>query len=85
MPDQRGDQARFARLAETLVEASPDALIAISPAGEILFWNNAAEIIFGYASAEAVGRSIFDLITPADQVDEMRKYIAETIETGACA
>ena len=37
--DTGAGPARFARLAETLVEASPDALIAMSPAGEILFWN----------------------------------------------
>jgi PAS domain S-box-containing protein len=82
MPDKGATQAR---LAQTLVDASPDALIAISTAGEILFWNNAAVTIFGYSSAEAVGRSIFDLIVPADRADETRQHIAATVESGASA
>ena len=85
MPDSGARQARFARLAETLVEASPDALIAMSPAGEILFWNHAAATIFGYTESEAVGHSLFDLIVPADRVEETRKALAATLETGASA
>jgi PAS domain-containing protein len=67
---------RFARLSQVLVDASPDALIAMSPAGDILFWNNGAERIFGYTPEEAVGRTIFDLIVPAERVDETRNAIA---------
>ena len=83
--DTGAGPARFARFAETLVEASPDALIAMSPAGEILFWNHAAETIFGYTEREAVGHSIFDLIVPADRVEETRNAVAAAIEAGTSA
>jgi PAS domain-containing protein len=81
LPDKSADSARFLHLAQTLVTASPDALIAISPTGEVLFSNKAAESIFGYAESEAVGRSIFDLVVPIDRVEERRKAITATIET----
>jgi PAS domain S-box-containing protein len=83
MPEKRVGQRRLARLAEVLVDASPDALLAISPAAEVLFWNEGAELTFGYTRGEAVGRSLCDLIAPPGEVDEVRRVIAGEIEQGA--
>ncbi len=83
MARQRPRSSRFAHLAQVLVEVSPDALIALSPEGEVLSWNNGAQTMFGYTSAEAVGRSLYDLIVPPDQLGETRKAMAATLETGA--
>jgi len=33
----------------------------------IAFWKPGAEDVFGYTRDEAVGRSIFDLLAPADR------------------
>jgi PAS domain S-box-containing protein len=85
VPDAGGPHDRDDRLARTLADVSPDALLAISAAGEILFWNHGAETIFGYTRADAVGRSLFDLIVPADRAHERRRFIAATLETGAAA
>lgn len=41
----------------------PDAIIAADRSGEITFWNSGAERIFGFTSAEAVGKSL-DMIIP---------------------
>ncbi|MEF7613368.1 PAS domain S-box protein [Aquincola sp. MAHUQ-54] len=49
---------------------SPDALIVLSPEGQVLLWNRMAEATFGYAEAEAVGRLLVELIVPADRIDE---------------
>src|SRR6266567_238106 len=38
---------------EALVQESPDALIALSPTGEILFWNHGAVTLFGFWRDEA--------------------------------
>ena len=64
---------RVNRLAQTLVDASPDALIAMSAEGDVSFWSAGAERIFGCTGDEAVGRSIFELIVPADRIDETRR------------
>lgn len=48
---------------DALLLAAGDAIIAAAADGAILLWNAAAERIFGYAEAEALGRSL-DLIVP---------------------
>ncbi|HSQ01150.1 MAG TPA: RNA polymerase sigma factor [Candidatus Dormibacteraeota bacterium] len=47
----------------TLVEDSPDAIVVADRRGVIRLWNAAAQQLFGYTAAEAVGRSL-DLIIP---------------------
>lgn len=46
-----------------LVEALGDAVVVSDAEGRITVWNAAAERIFGFAKAEALGQSL-DLITP---------------------
>ncbi|HWO42608.1 MAG TPA: PAS domain-containing protein [Candidatus Eisenbacteria bacterium] len=45
------------------LEAAGDAIVAAAPDGKIVFWNAAAERIFGYRRSEALGQSL-DLIIP---------------------
>lgn len=51
---------------DILVEESPDALVALTPEGVILFWNRGAESIFEYTREEALGRSFRDLFESSD-------------------
>ena len=51
------------RFSLTLVREAPDAIIYADSQGIIRFWNRATERIFGFAEAEALGRSL-DLIIP---------------------
>src|SRR5260370_854869 len=69
-------------LTQTLVENSPDALIAISVEGNVLFWNPGAQDIFGYSREEAMGHSIIDLVVPDGLLGETQSAIAETLEAG---
>ena len=46
-----------------LVHAVGDAIVVSDVAGRILVWNKAAERIFGYTQAEALGQTL-DIITP---------------------
>jgi protein-histidine pros-kinase len=52
--------------AESLVEEASEALIAIHPDGQVLYWNRGAELMYGFTSSEAVGRRLVDLIVPAE-------------------
>jgi len=48
---------------ESFVEAAGDAIIAVASDGKIVLWNPAAERIFGFTAAHAIGQSL-DLIIP---------------------
>lgn len=70
-------------IAESIVENSLDALIAISPEGRVLFWNPGAEAIFGYSSAEALGRSLNDLVVPPERMSEAEEALKKALKTGS--
>ncbi|HYL25447.1 MAG TPA: PAS domain S-box protein [Burkholderiales bacterium] len=70
----------FGRL---LLDESPDAVIATSPEGKVLYWSKGAEAIFGYTSAEALGRAVEDIIVPRDRFDEERRLLRQSLEKGA--
>ena len=48
---------------EDFLQGAGDAIIAATPDGTIVFWNAAAERIFGHSASEALGQSL-DLIIP---------------------
>ncbi len=66
--------ARTALLA-SIVDSSDDAIIAKSPDGVITSWNRGAELVYGYAASEIVGKPISDLTSP-DRPDEMTDILA---------
>src|SRR5215213_4547070 len=60
---------------EALVLNSPVAIAIIDLDGNVVSWNPAAERLFGYTQAEAVGRSIDDLVAETPQMRaEVLKY-----------
>jgi PAS domain S-box-containing protein len=69
----RLDQVRW-RLA-AIVQSSEDAIIAITPDGLITSWNAAAERMYGFSAAEAVGQPV-TIIIPPDRVSETAEVIA---------
>ncbi|TYO61256.1 PAS domain S-box protein [Bradyrhizobium hipponense] len=54
-----------------VVESANDAIITKTLDGIITGWNKAAERLFGYSAAEAIGKSI-DIIVPQDRRAEVR-------------
>jgi PAS domain S-box-containing protein len=70
----RDHHAARERLFIAAVESSNDAIITKSLDGTVTGWNPAAERLFGFSAAEAVGKSI-DLIVPADRVTEMHDIL----------
>jgi PAS domain S-box-containing protein len=60
-------QSMAARLQwAAIAEGSTDAIVAIDMARVIVSWNRAAEALYGYTAAEAVGRPASTLTPPAD-------------------
>jgi PAS domain S-box-containing protein len=64
----------LARLA-AIVESSHDAIIGKGFDGTIQTWNAGAERVYGYAAAEAIGKSI-TMLLPPDRLDEEHSIMA---------
>jgi PAS domain S-box-containing protein len=67
----RDHHAERERLFNAAVESSSDGIITMSLDGTITGWNPAAERMFGYSPAEAVGQNI-TLLVPDDRLPEIR-------------
>jgi protein-histidine pros-kinase len=76
-------QSAATSFADLLIDASPDALIALSIEGRILWWNHGAEAIFGYTSGEAIGKSIDALLVPDADRANAQRVLAEVTEKGS--
>ena len=65
------------------LDDAPDAVIATTLQGKVLFWNKGAEGIFGYSSAEALDHSLAELIIPAGQIGEDERFRKEVLTSGS--
>jgi PAS domain S-box-containing protein len=66
--DLRGNEERF----RTLTQTASDAIITMDILGRIVFWNRAAEKLFGYSAQEAIGQPLA-LTTP----ESLRELVQE--------
>ncbi|MGD0810545.1 MAG: EAL domain-containing protein [Acidimicrobiales bacterium] len=62
-----------------LVRSSEDAVIGKTPDGRVVFWNAAAERLYGYQAVEMVGRDI-SLLVPDDRPEELAMIMGELAE-----
>ena len=60
----------------TILEHANDAVISTDSNGILTQWNRAAEYLFGWTGNEAIGRTLVDLIIPADK----RTSFSETLQ-----
>ena len=67
-------------LLAAILESSDDAIIGTDLHGEILRWNKAAQLAYGYEAREVVGRNI-SLLVPAERLHELQG-IQERIARG---
>ena len=53
-----------------MLGAVSQAVIAVDPAGFVLYWNTAAEQTYGWSAAEAVGCQVGELIGDSETTSE---------------
>ena len=59
--------SRERKRSRVILETSTDAFVALGIDGTVTDWNRAAEKLFGWSEAEAMGRDLTDLIVPEAQ------------------
>ncbi len=87
--DEKPGRARRGRswipgrgLRSMLVEACPDALIALDAEGKILYWSAGAETIYGYDREEALGAKLVDLVVAPEDAAEGENLLRAALEHG---
>ena len=65
-----------------MLDSSLDCIIAMDHDGIIVEYNHAAEIVFGYPEAEAIGQRLDKLIIPERYRDRHREALAHYLQTG---
>lgn len=75
------DAARSRERLAATIQASLEAIIVVNQDGRIIEYNQAAEHMFGYEPAEAIGSPMADLIVPArfrtEHAEGMTRYLRE--------
>ena len=64
-----------------LLDAVGQAVIATDPQGKVVYWNKAAENLYGWSAKEAIGRPIVE-ITPSEELIERAKEIMTELSRG---
>jgi PAS domain S-box-containing protein/putative nucleotidyltransferase with HDIG domain len=64
-----------------LLEAVGSAVIASDLEGRVIYWNSAAETLYGWSPQEALGRSVMEL-TVSDQTEEQAREILQQLKDG---
>ena len=67
---------------KALTESARDAILMMDPDGNVSYWNAAAERIFGYSAAEAVGTGLHELLAPARYLDAYTSAFPEFRQNG---
>jgi PAS domain S-box-containing protein len=79
---ERAQELRESEARTRLVlDSAPDAFLTLDADGVIRSWNRAAERLFGWTAAEAVGEPMRTLVTPVDdreRHDERRRALIES-------
>ena len=65
-----------------ILESAMDGILTIDESGKVISYNPAAELMFGYERADAMGRELAELIIPQAYRDDHRRGLAHYLATG---
>ena len=78
---ERKQIERQFRFQAQLLDAVGQAVIATDLSGEIIYWNRAAERVYGWTKDEALGRNVLD-VTPIQEFIEQAEEIMASLRKG---
>ncbi|MCJ7765425.1 MAG: PAS domain S-box protein, partial [Thiovulaceae bacterium] len=66
----------------SITTTAQDAILIMSSEGNITYWNEAAENMFGYTKEEAIGKALHPLLAPERFKEAHRRGFSHFIKTG---
>lgn len=69
-------------LNRAILESALDCIITMDASGRVREFNPAAERVFGFSRAEAVGKELAELIIPSRMREQHRRGLAHYLKTG---
>ena len=69
-------------LDELTLRESPDAVMLVTEDGTIVHWSRGAEVLFGYAPADAIDHAVSELLVPPERVGEEAQFLREALAGG---
>jgi PAS domain S-box-containing protein len=82
LKQSQDDLRRADERTRLIVETALDAVVTMNSQGLITSWNKQAETIFGWSSAEAIGRDMADMIIPEQHRTAHRVGLHRFLATG---
>ncbi|HZW74428.1 MAG TPA: PAS domain S-box protein, partial [Caldimonas sp.] len=70
------------RMARGVIDTALDAFVQMDHAGTIVDWNPQAEAVFGWLRAEAIGRTLAELIMPERRRPDFAANLASFLQSG---
>jgi len=67
---------------DAMSQAVNDAMVMIDGLGKVLFWNQAAERLFGYTAAEAIGMDFHAMVVSAEDQEKAHAGLRQFSATG---
>jgi diguanylate cyclase (GGDEF)-like protein/PAS domain S-box-containing protein len=71
------------RIGRAALDVVGAVVLAADPAGRVRYFNRAAQELTGFAEADALGRSIWDFLIPAEEAPGAREAYAELVAGGS--
>ncbi|HZG64497.1 MAG TPA: PAS domain-containing protein, partial [Rubrobacteraceae bacterium] len=69
------------RFQARLLDVVGQAVIATDPQGKIIYWNRAAEVLYGWSATEVMGRSVME-VTPSEELIHRAEEIMAKLAAG---
>jgi len=68
--------------ARLIIDTAHDAFISINSMGQIIEWNNKAEVTFGWRRDQVIGKELSNIIIPVSYREQHRAGFEKFLETG---
>ncbi len=76
---ERKDQEDYLKLQAGMLDAVGQAVIATDAKGKVIYWNKAAEAMYGWSASEVTGRDVIELTVPPRERSGGATFMPELI------